>query len=116
MYLEVRQLHQSRIKTTEERKKSEVTNEIRNVERKEKSRLAKMNVYEVEERKCTSIFYSRGVTKRGTYEYSKTCAATETEKEEALLDVFIFVNNWWLDEIFILNSLVYSMLLKVFIS
>lgn len=53
-----------------------------------------MNVYVVEERTCTLIFYSQGLIKRVTYEYSKTCAATETEKEEALLDIFIFVNNW----------------------
>jgi len=105
-YLKVRQIHQTRIKTTEERKKSDVKNEIRNVERKEKSRLAKMNVFVVEERKCTLIFYSQGVIKRATYEYSKTCATTETEKEEALLDIFNFVNNWWLSNIFLLDILV----------
>ena len=71
-YLNVRQLHQSHIKMTEERRKSEVKNGIRNVERKEKSRLVMTNVYLVEERNCTLIFYSRGVTKRGKYEYSKT--------------------------------------------
>jgi hypothetical protein len=105
---------------TEERKKSEVKNEVRNVERKEKSRLAKMNVYVVEERKCTLIFYSRGLIKQVTYEYSKTCAATETEKEGPLLDILIFVNNWWLCDIFLLDIFVYficyTSFLKVLIS
>jgi hypothetical protein len=119
-YLKVRQLHQSPIKMTEERKKSEVKNEVWNVERKEESRLAKMNVYVVEERKCILIFYSRGLIKRVTWEYSKTCAATEMEKEEASLDILIFVNNWWLCDIFLLDILVYSIcytsFLKVLIS
>jgi len=103
-YLKVRQLHQSRIKTTEEGKNSEVKDEIWNVERKGKSRLAKINVYAVDERKCTSIFYSRWVTKRRTFENRKTWAATETEKEEALFDIFIFLNNWSLSDIFLLSS------------
>jgi hypothetical protein len=79
-----------------------------------------MDVYVMEERKCTLIFYSRRVIKRVTYEFSKTCAATETEKEEALFDIFIFVNNWWLSDIFLLDSLVkfirYIPFLKVSIS
>jgi len=65
-----------------------------------------MNVYVVDKRECTSVFYSRWVTKRGTFKNSKTWAATDTETEEALFDIFIFLNNWSLSDIFLLSSTV----------
>lgn len=95
-YLKMGQLHQSRIKTTEERKNSEAKNEIRNVERKEISRLSKMNVYVVEERKCKLIFYSRWVTKRGTVENTKFEQQQKRKRKKHFLTyLFSWITGGW---------------------